>query len=481
MSEVRVRIAPSPSGFLHVGVARTAIFNWLYARHTGGTYILRIEDTDRERSSKEMVNSILDSLTWLGLDWDEGPYFQSERWDRYQPYLDRLLEEGKAYRCFCTPEELQHKRQLAQKQKADYKYDRTCLRLSSDEVEKRISEGMPYALRLKVPDGETAFNDMVYGRLARQNQDIEDLVICRSDGRPVYNFVVVIDDHEMGVTDIIRGNDHQTNTFKQVLLYQALGLDVPRMAHLPLICDQNKKKISKRDKAANASDYGKDGFLPAAVVNYLALLGWSPKDDREVLTIPELIAAFTIENVNKSNAIFDQVKMQHINAEHMRKLSNHELAQLVAPRLIAAELTSKYWLETRWQYLMDVVGLLKERCVVLNDFVDKGRYFFQPPTGYDQKGKEKHFSPDAAERLEELAGRFAGLDRFSRESCEQALTDLSETLGIKKAQLIHPTRLAVSGVTAGPGLYDMLVVLGREAVVERMRTAIDYIRERVRT
>jgi len=259
MSDIRVRIAPSPSGFLHVGTARTAIINWLYARNRGGKFILRIEDTDADRSSDEMVDAIVESLKWLKLDWDEGPIFQSQRMDLYATYIDKLLASGNAYRCFCTPEELAEKREEAKRNKADYKYDRTCLHLTPDEIQKKLDAKTPFVVRV------------VYGRMAKKNRDLDDFVVCRNDGRPLYNFVVVVDDHEMGITDIIRGNDHQTNTFKQIILYDALGLPVPRFGHLPLILDERKKKISKRDEAANASDYGKQGFLPEAVVNYLAM------------------------------------------------------------------------------------------------------------------------------------------------------------------------------------------------------------------
>ena len=479
MSEIRVRIAPSPSGFLHVGVARTAIINWLYARNQGGKFILRVEDTDAARSSKEMVQSILDSLSWLGIDWDEGPIFQSERGELYQQYIDQLLESGNAYRCFCTPEELAAKRENARAKKLDYRYDRTCLQLSDDEIQKKLDDGVSNVIRVKVPEGETAYDDMVYGRMVKQNKDIEDFVVCRSDRSPLYNFVVVVDDHEMGITDVIRGNDHQTNTFKQILLYNALSLLVPRFGHLPLIFDQRKKKISKRDKAANASDYGKEGFLPEAVFNYLALLGWSSKDDREVYTVDELVKAFSMKGVGKANAMFDFVKMSHFNGEHIRLKSNHDLAVMVAPLLVEANLSTKYGLETRWHYLMDVIGLLKERATVIEHFIERGVYFFQPPSEYDPKGVKKQFIPENADRLEELAKRFEALDSFTHDSLETTLKGMAEEVELKTGQLIHPVRLSVTGMTTGPSLYDLLELLGREETVTRMRTAARYIREKV--
>lgn len=477
MSEVRVRIAPSPSGFLHVGTARTAIFNWLFARHHGGKFILRIEDTDEERSDNAMVEAITGSLTWLGLNWDEGPIHQSQRWDRYTHYLDLVKQSGRVYRCFCTPAELQAKREEAQKNKTDYRYDRTCLRLTPQEIQNKLDAGIPYAWRLQIPDGETRFNDLVYGEMVKQNKDLEDLIICRSDGRPIYNFAVVVDDHEMGITHVIRGNDHQTNTFKQVLIYDALGFPAPQMAHLPLIFDQRKKKISKRDKAANASDYAREGYLPEAVVNYLAMLGWSPKDDREIMTIPELIEAFDLRGANKSNAIFDPVKMRHFNAEHIRRKTNHDLAVMVAPLLIAADVCTKYGLETRWRYLMDVIGLVKDRCGVLTEFVEQAACFFQPPVAYDPDGKDKYFTVEAADRLDKLADVFDGLTEFTHDTVEAALNHLAESLDVKAALLIHPVRLAVTGRTKGPGLYELLVLLGRQESTARMRAAARFIKD----
>ncbi len=480
MSDVRVRIAPSPSGFLHVGVARTAIFNWLFARSQGGKFILRIEDTDAARSSDEMVDSILKSFTWLGLDWDEEPIFQSTRLDIHQKYMNKLLDSGKAYRCFCTPEELNEKREEARNTKADYKYDRTCLNLNEDDIKQKLDNSQEYVLRLKIPEGETRFDDLIYGEMKRQNKDIEDFVICRRDGRPLYNFVVVVDDHEMGITHIFRGNDHQTNTFKQVLIYEALDLPVPKLGHLPLIFDHSKKKISKRDKAANASDYGNQGYLPEAVFNYLCLLGWSPKDDREIFTVEELVEIFDVNNANKSNAVFDEVKLKYVNGEHIRRKSNHELATMIAPLLVQADLSTKYGLETRWRYLMDVVEQLKERCQLITDFVEQADYFFQPPIKYDEKGVSKNFSPQTAKWLETLAERYNSLKEFTKPELEATLKNYAEELGVGGGKLIHPTRLAVTGTTKGPGLYDILEMVGKMEVVERMRKAANYIRENIK-
>lgn len=477
-TEIRTRIAPSPSGFLHVGTARTAIINWLYARSTGGKFILRIEDTDADRSSGEMVTAIIDSMKWLGLNWDEGPYFQSERGELYQKYLKQLLDSGNGYRCFCKADDLNAKREEARANKKNYRYDRTCLQLSSDEVAQRVTNGDKNVIRLKLPEGETIYDDMVYGEMKRQNVDMDDFVVCRNDGRPLYNFVVVVDDHEMKITDVLRGNDHQTNTFKQVLIYSALDLTPPRFGHMPLIFDERKKKISKRDKAANASDYAKEGFLPEAVVNYLTLLGWSAKDDSEIFSVKDLIKVFTISGIGKANAVFDPVKMRYVNGEHIKMQSNHDLATLLAPMLVEANVYTKYGLETRWKYLMDVVGLLKSRCQTLEEFVDRSAYYFEQPRQYEEKGMSKHFDIASAERLTQLAERFENADKFDAATIETTLKEMATASDLKLGVLIHPTRLAVSGMTTGPGLWDMLEVIGQEETIKRMRQAVIFINNR---
>ncbi|MGB2804225.1 MAG: glutamate--tRNA ligase, partial [Candidatus Zixiibacteriota bacterium] len=328
MSEIRVRMAPSPSGFLHVGTARTTIYNWLFARHHKGKFILRIEDTDPSRSSREMIDAILEALTWLGLNWDEGPFYQSQRTELYQKYAQQLLESGKGYFCFCTPQELEEKRKQAIALKADWKYDRTCLKLSAAEKEEKIKNGAPKAIRLLLPEGETSFSDLVYGEPRKENKELDDLIILRSDGTPTYNFACVVDDVDMRITHVIRGNDHIANTFKQVLIYNALGLTPPKFAHIPLILGKDKAKISKRHGAVSVMEYKEQGFLREAFVNYLALLGWSPKDDREILSTDQMIELFTLEGVNPSNPIFDQEKLEWMNGEYIRASDDQRLLDL---------------------------------------------------------------------------------------------------------------------------------------------------------
>ena len=473
--EVRVRIAPSPSGYLHVGTARTAIFNWLYARSKGGKFLVRIEDTDSSRSDAGLIQPILDAMKWLGIDWDEQPLYQSQKIDSYRKYVDKLLEGGNAYRCFCSPAELDKRRKKAMAEKKPLQYNRTCLHKTEDEINNLLTESKPFAVRLKIPDGETTYHDIILGDITRQNSEIEDLVICRADGRAVYNLAVVVDDYEMGISDVIRGNDHINNTFKQIHIYRALGLTPPRFAHVPLILRPDKKKVSKRLGDKDVAQYGQEGILPEAMFNFLCLLGWSPKDDREYLPVEELKNIFVLENVNKSNPIFNEEKLLALNGEYIRKYPNHKLAAMVAPELVKAGYTSKYWLETRWEYLMDIISMLKERCKRMTDFVDMSEYFFHNEFEYEEKAAKKRFNHEVAERMKLLSDKFDAIDNFKTDNIEKALGNLAEKLQIKKGELIHPARLAVSGVSFGPSLYHILEALGKKEVLIRMNKAIEFI------
>jgi glutamyl-tRNA synthetase len=477
-SEVRVRIAPSPTGYFHVGTARTAIFNWLYARSTGGKFLLRVEDTDAERSRQEYVDVILDGLRWLGMDWDEEIVHQSARLQSYKPFVMQLVEKGSAYRCFCPAEELSRKRQAAQLAKVNYHYDRVCRDLSLEQVKANLESGKPYVVRLKLPtDGIASFDDVVLGRLEKDYRELDDFIILKTDGNSIYNFAVVVDDHDMRISHVIRGNDHMTNTFLQVEIYQALGWELPTFAHLSMILDTNRTKVSKRKGAKGVTDYQHEGYLPEALFNFLALLGWSPKDDREKMTRRELIDAFTLEAINQANAIFNPEKLLWLNGEYIREKSNHEIAALIAPLLVERGVTTKYYLETRWQWLMKVVGLLKERCKLLTDFVEMSRYFFTDNFEYDAKGVAKSFTPEAAQHLTVLAERFETVGELTEAKAESIVRTYAEELGIKPAVLIHPTRLAVTGVTGGPSLFGLIEVVGKERIVARLRRAIASIKQ----
>jgi len=475
---VRVRIAPSPTGYLHVGTARTAIFNYLFARHHGGKFLVRIEDTDVERSKPELIEPILSALEWLGISWDEEIVYQSKRPDHYRRFVQQLLESGHAYHSFLTPDQLEKERKQARADKRAMRFDSD---ISDEESKTRIEAGEKHAIRIRIPEGETVYHDMVAGDMKRANTEIEDFVIARSDGSATYNLAVVVDDYEMDISHVIRGNDHITNTFKQVQLYSALGWQVPVFSHVPLILRPDKKKVSKRLGDKDVSQFRQEGILPEALFNYLCLLGWSPKTDREIYDQQELVKIFNEDNLNASNAVFDEEKLVAFNFQYIQKMSDHDLAVLVAPMLVEAELSSKYWLETRWEYLRTVIRLLKERAHRLTDFVSLGGHFFSFDFVYDPKAEAKYFTPEAAVLLGELADRFEKLADVGSDSVEAVhsveavLGDLATEKEIKKAALIHSTRLAVSGMPIGPGLYDILVTLGCQVAVERMRKAVDYI------
>lgn len=479
-NQVRVRIAPSPTGYLHVGTARAALFNFLYARHTGGQFLVRIEDTDATRSKAEYIEPILEGLKWLGMESDEEIVYQSRRSEQYQDYMNRFLRTDSAYHCFCTPEELNAERAQARAEKRNPHYSRKCLSLSQVEVQRRLEAGEKAVVRVKIPDGDITYNDLVSGELKRSSNDLEDLIVARSDGSVTYNFAVVVDDHDMQISHVIRGNDHITNTFKQVILYRALQLPEPAFAHIPLILRPDKKKVSKRLGDKDVGEYRDEGILSAAMTNYLSLLGWSPKTDNEIYSPEELIELFNIDNLNSSNAVFDVDKLVAFNKAHIQRMSDHDLAEQVAPMLVEAGLTSKYWLETRWEYLRQVVGLLKERVARVQDFVTLGPYFFSPDFEYDEEAEAKQFSPESAEILADLVEKLGSLEQITHDTIEKELSDLAEERGIKKAAIIHPTRLAVSGVPAGPSLYEMLAVMGQPVVLERLQKAIDHIKSKHR-
>jgi glutamyl-tRNA synthetase len=475
MGEVRVRIAPSPSGLLHIGTARTALFNWLFARNRGGKFLLRVEDTDQSRSSQEMIDVIFDSLKWLGLDWDEDPIFQSKRLDVYSKYVDRLLESNRAYRCWCKSEDLKQQQEEAKKKKVNFRYDRRCLNLPDDEKKKLLDSGEPFAVRLLIPEGQTFFEDLVVGETSRDNGELDDFIIARSDGRAVYNLAVVVDDHEMGITHIVRGNDHITNTYKQVLIYKALSLTPPVFAHIPLILEKDRSKMSKREGAAGITDFEKMGYLKEAVFNFIALLGWSPGDDREIMTVNEMIESFSLERINPSNAIFDIDKLDWMNGEYIRACDNNKLVDLIRPFLIESGLTTHLWINTRWEWMLKFVAALKERCKLLTDFVEQGRYFFVDKFEYEDKGAKKHFVPESAGYLTRWLEAIGSTERFEVESLEYSLRGLCEELEIKPAALIHPTRLALTGTTKGPSLFELMELLGRQECMKRLERAINFI------
>jgi glutamyl-tRNA synthetase len=477
---IRVRFAPSPTGYLHIGGARTALFNWLYARGQGGTFVLRIEDTDTERSSWEMVAGIVDGLRWLGLDWDEGPdvggphrpYFQSQRIEGYRARAERLVAEGRAYYCYCSTELLQQKRQAAEATGGGWVYDRTCCALPASEVAAREAAGEPRAVRFKVPPGETSFADAVHGTIAFDNANIEDFVILRSDRQPTYHLSVVADDVDMGITDVIRGDDHISNTPKHVLLFHAFGAEPPRFAHVPLILGPDRKRLSKRHGATSVMEYHRLGYLPEAMVNFLSLLGWSPGDNRELFTTDDLIAAFSLAGISGGNAIFNPDKLDWFNQQQIARLPIQDLAARVEPILRAAGLWDDALSGPRRSWFLEMLALVRPRVKRMGQFADEARPFLQDAIEYDDGAVGKHLGTSAIrEALVTLSEAVAALTEVNRESLEAALRGTAETLGIKAAPLIHATRVALTGSAVSPGLFELMELLGRDCITRRLQAA----------
>ena len=479
----RVRFAPSPTGYLHIGGARTALFNWLYARRHGGTFVLRIEDTDTERSSWEMVSGIVEGLRWLGLDWDEGPdvggphapYFQSQRVETYRAMAERLVGAGRAYYCYCTTDTLQQKRQAAEAAGGGWIYDRTCCALTAAEVARREAEGVPRAVRFRVPEGRTSFDDLVHGEISFENAHIEDFVVLRSDRQPTYHLSVVVDDVDMEISHVVRGDDHISNTPKHLLLYDAFGAPVPRFAHVPLILGPDKKRLSKRHGATSVMEYQRLGYLSEAMVNFLSLLGWSPGDDRELMARDELVAAFALEGISGGNAVFNPEKLDWFNQQYIMRLPIDDLARRVEPWLRAAGL----WrddLESRRDWMNSLLELIRPRVKRLDQFVQELRPFLAENVEYDQSAVAKHLAKaDVTSTFTKLPSALVSLSPFDGPTLEMAFRELAEKNGIKAAALIHATRVAVTGRSVSPGLFDVLSLLGRERVIERLRYAQKYL------
>jgi len=483
---LRVRFAPSPTGYLHIGGARTALFNWLYARRHGGTFVLRIEDTDTERSSWEMVSGIVDGLRWLGLEWDEGPdvggpyapYFQSQRLDRARVLADQLVAAGRAYYCYCTAESLHQKRQAAEATAGGWVYDRTCCGLSSEDIASREADAMPRAIRFKVPSGATSFTDLVHGPIAFDNAHIEDFVVLRSDRQPTYHLSVVADDMDMKITHVVRGDDHISNTPKQVLLYEAFGAPQPAFAHVPLILGPDKKRLSKRHGATSVMEYQRLGYLPEAMVNFLALLGWSPGDDRELFARDELIGSFTLEGISGGNAVFNPEKLDWFNQQHILRLPIDELARRLEPVLREAGLWTPDLSGDRRDWFLRLLELIRPRVKKLDQFVEEMRPFLQQDVQYDSSAVAKHLNKaEVKDALESFAETLGGVVPFTSGALESALRTLADARGVKAAALIHATRVAVTGRSVSPGLFDVLELMGAERVTARVRDANNFLPE----
>jgi glutamyl-tRNA synthetase len=511
-SQVRVRFAPSPTGYLHIGGARTALYNWLYAQKVGGVFVLRIEDTDAARSTEESYQTILDALNWLGLQWDEGPnkggpfgpYIQSARQVLYHTEAQTLIDRGMAYRCFCTPEELDEMREEATKKGEAIRYDRRCRNLPADEVESRMMRKTQHVLRFKMPPGETSFRDLIRGPITFNNDELDDYVMIKSDGKPTYNFAAAVDDAKMRISHVIRGDDHLSNTPKQILIYKALDYPIPKFAHLPMILGTDRSRLSKRHGAVSVQEYRRMGYLSDAMVNYLALLGWSYDDKTDFFTRDGLIEKFSLKRVGKNQAAFDPDKLNHINGEHFKTLSLIRKAALTYQKLgekniLPADFTVKEWqgahldngagemgggaeaienhgFREELPRLAIILKVLGNRLKNVKDAPGMMAYFYRDSYTVDPAAVDTYLSDaSVADLLRRIAGVLEDAEPFDRGQIEQSVRDLAETLGVEASALIHPCRVSLTGQRVSPDIFSVIHLLGREKCVERLIAAAEKI------
>ena len=462
---VKVRFAPSPTGFLHIGGVRTALFNWLFARHHDGQFVLRIEDTDHERSTEESITEILESLRWLGLDWDEGPYRQTERQELYSQKVDQLFKEGKAYRCYCTPEELDQKRSEAQKKGLKPKYDGTC-RERTD-----TPEGAPSVVRFKAPlEGSVVVEDLLRGKVVFDVAELDDLILQRTNGSPTYNFVVVVDDADMGITHVVRGDDHLSNTPRQCLLYDALNFPRPRFAHISMILGQDKARLSKRHGATSALAYRDMGYLPSALINYLARLGWS-HGDQEIFSLEEMIRHFSFDSVHTSAAVFDLDKLSWLNEHYIKTTPPEDLARHLEPFLIRSGILEEgHGLD--FAEISKVIPSLNQRAKTLVEMAEKSAFYFKKGVEFDDKAKTKFLTDEARPLLEKAIAGLSQLENFSSEEIELLFKKIVEEEDIKLGKLAQPVRVALTGTTVSPGIYDVILLLGKDETLARLKQAL---------
>ena len=464
--DVRVRFAPSPTGFLHIGGVRTALFNWLFARHHGGKFILRIEDTDRDRSTEESIDEIMESMNWLGLDWDEGPHRQMERRDLYDKNIEKLLNTGHAYHCYCSPETLQQKREAAQANKQNPRYDGTCRNLTD------APKDTPSVVRFKsAHEGTVIVDDLLRGKVRWDLAEMDDIILQRSDGTPTYNFVVVVDDADMRISHVIRGDDHLSNTPKQALLYDALGVPRPKFAHISMILGTDKARLSKRHGATSTLAYRDMGYLPVALINYLARLGWS-HGDQELFTIKEMIEHFALENVTISAAVFNPEKLLWVNEQWIQKVQPLELASHLEPILRQEKVLPEGHGRTMAD-IARVVPALNQRAKTLIDMAHGAEFYFTDEVEFDEKAKAKFLTPEVKPLFEKL---IAGLEKMAEplehDAVETLFKQIAEDAGLKLGKLAQPVRVALTGKTASPGIYDVVLLLGKERTIERLKNAL---------
>lgn len=485
MSEVRVRFAPSPTGYLHIGGARTALFNWLFAHKMGGKLILRIEDTDTERLKEDSVSQILTSLKWLGINWDEGPevggdcgpYYQSERLDIYKKYAEQLLAEGKAYYCFCTPADLEAQREKQRAAKQPFRYARTCRDFSKEEVEKRIAAGESYSVRVKIPlEGTITVHDLIHGDVTFNMDQFDDFVIVKSNGMPTYNFAVVVDDHLMGMTHVLRAEEHLSNTPKQLLIYEALGWEPPKFGHMPMILAPDRSKLSKRHGATSVEEFRSQGYLAEAIVNYLTLLGWGPGDERELFTLNETVDLFELEQMSKKAAIYDTKKLTWMNGQYLSELPLEKILPEAKAFFIKDGLVTEDWFTAHEEYFAKLVDVVRVRVKTLQEVADASTYFFKDITEYDAKGVAKHFKPESVAILEQCIAAIEADDVYDLATTEAAYNKIAADNDLSLGKVIHPTRLALTGRTVSPGMFDVMVLLGKEKTLNRLHKAVEYIK-----
>ena len=460
------RFPPSPTGFMHVGNARTAIFNWLYARRMKGKFILRIEDTDTERSTQEAIDVIFDTLEWLGIDWDEGPYYQTKRLEIYNDYLERLIDSGRAYYCTCSPDEIEAMRQKAMAIGGKPKYDGTCR-------DKELSKTPGAVIRFKAPlSGTTVIEDVIKGNIAFQNDELDDFIVCRSDGIPTYNFAVVIDDITMQVNTVIRGDDHVMNTPKQILIYKALDCLLPVFGHVPMVLGTDKSRFSKRHGAVSVSAYRDMGILPDAMLNYLVRLGWS-HGDQEFFTRQELIEVFDLEHIGRSAGVFDLEKLLSLSADHIRDMPPEKLVAPLNPFLKQREIEVK-----DNDLIIKVIETLLARSKTLDDMAEQALFYFADDVSYEEKAAKKFLKPAVLEAMQFLLAQFETLESFSEENLETAFKTVMDQTGLKLGKIAQPVRVALTGKTASPGIFEVTAILGREKVISRLQKAVRFINDK---
>lgn len=483
MNTIRVRFAPSPTGYLHVGGLRTALYNYLFARKNNGKFILRIEDTDRNRYVEGAVENLINSLKWCGLDYDEGPdvggnfgpYMQSQRLDIYKKYAQQLIDNGHAYYCFCSPERLKALKEEQERQKLPQaKYDKHCLNLSKEEIQNKLGNGEQFVIRLNVqPNQRIIFEDIIRGVVEFDSNNIDDQVLIKSDGYPTYHMANVVDDHLMEISHVIRGEEWLSSTPKHILLYDFFGWEKPKFAHLPLLLNPDRSKLSKRQGDVAVEDYRAKGYLKEALVNFVALLGWNAGDDKEFYYMDELINNFSLERVNKSGAVFDLQKLNWLNAEHLRKMEDNKILPLLKNYLSTTEFNLNKFSDEK---LLQIIGAMKERVTFIHEFVESCKYFFEEPEEYEQKSIEKNWKEETPNHLNKLKDEFEKLINPTKEDYEKVFSKVAEELNIGKGKLIHPLRLAVSGQSTGPGMFDLLFILGKDEVLKRIQKAIESIK-----